>query len=189
MSSWNDRRARKARLLLRPAMTATLGGRWADIGCGDGVFTRLLVEWLAPGSTVVAVDRDQGALRRLVQALPAQARTAVQPLRADFTQPLSLPDPAPLDGLLLANSLHFVRQKEPVLTQLVGLLRPGGAVIIIEYNADRGNGAVPYPLRDERCLALMRATGLHEAYIVTREPSSFLGEIYTAMAVKDTTAD
>lgn len=177
--SWDDRRAAKARLLLRPAITAGLGGRWADIGCGDGVFTRLLLEWLTPASTVLAIDQDPGALRRLLQALPAGQQARVQSLQADFTQPLALPDP--LDGLLLANSLHFVGNKLPLLTALVNLLRPGGTAIIIEYNAARGNWAVPHPFRDETCLQLMKDAGLHRAQIVNREPSSFLGEIYTAV--------
>jgi SAM-dependent methyltransferase len=120
----------------------------------------------------------------LVQTLPAAQRAAVQTVQADFTQPLPLPDPVPFDGLLLANSLHFVRNKRPVLTHLVNLLRPGGTVVIIEYNAARGNWAVPHPLRDETCVQLMTDAGLHAAHIVNREPSSFLGEIYTACAIK-----
>ena len=180
--SWDDRRAAKARLLLRPAITAELGGHWADIGCGDGVFTHLLLEWLVPASTVIAVDQEPSALRRLLQALPPGQQARVQTLQADFTQPLNLPDP--LDGLLLANSLHFVRQPLPVLTALVNLLRPGGTAIIIEYNAAHGNWAVPHPFREETCLQLMANAGLHHAQIVNRAPSSFLGEIYTAVGEK-----
>lgn len=180
--SWDDRRAAKARLLLRPAIMAGESGQWADIGAGDGIFTQLLLEWLTPGSRVVAVDRDGGALRRLTQGLTAANRARVETVQADFTQPLALP--AALDGLLCANALHFVREPLPVLTPLVTRLRPGGKVIIIEYNAARGNWAVPHPFRDSTCLQLLTAAGLTRAQIVTREPSSFLGEIYTATAVK-----
>lgn len=181
--SWDDRRAAKARLLLRPAITAGLGGRWADIGAGDGTFTQLLLEWLPPESRVVAVDRDASALQRLAQALTPTDRARVETLQADFTQALSLS--AAVDGLLFANALHFVREPLPVLTQLVTQLRPGGTVIIIEYNAARGNWAVPHPFLDTTCLQLLTAAGLTRAQIVTREPSSFLGEIYTATAVKE----
>ncbi len=192
MRSWDNRRANKARLLLRPAITTGMGGRWADIGCGDGIFTRLLLEWLTPGSTIVAVDKDEGALRRLTQELSAAQRAAVRAVQGDFTQPLPLSASSsfpgsthgPFDGLLLANSLHFVRNKLPVLTHLVSWLRPGGTALIIEYNAAHGNWAVPHPFRDESCLQLMADAGLNGAYIVHREPSSFLGEIYTASAIK-----
>jgi trans-aconitate methyltransferase len=98
-------------MLLSPALAQTTGV-WADLGCGDGVFTRLLAEWLPAGSLVYAVDRDAAALRRLQQALAGSNRGVTVLLRqADFTHPLDLP---PLDGMLLANSLHFVRHKEPL---------------------------------------------------------------------------
>lgn len=183
---WDNRRANKARLLLRPAIAAAMSGRWADVGCGDGIFTRLLLEWLAPTSKVVAVDRDAGALERLMREVDSSHINRVQTVVADFTVMHSLAELGPFDGLLFANSLHFVRDPLPVLRQWVSLLRPGGVLIIIEYNAARGNGAVPHPFRDERCLQLMDDVGLQRAQIVNREPSSFMGEIYTATARKVT---
>src|SRR2546426_9988916 len=80
------------------------GGRWADLGAGEGAFTRALADVLGPEAHVVAVDKDAGALR----ATGSGFETRV----ADFTKPLDLRD---LDGVLMANSLHFVRDKEPVL--------------------------------------------------------------------------
>ncbi|MCB0105423.1 MAG: class I SAM-dependent methyltransferase [Caldilineaceae bacterium] len=183
MRSWDNRRASKARLLLRPAISAAMGGRWADVGCGDGVFTRLLLEWLAPGSTVVAIDRDGEALRRLQEQLPPGQQGQVQTVQADFTETRAIAHLAPFDGLLFANALHFVRDPLPVLRRWVPLLKEGGTVIIIEYNAARGNWAVPHPFRDATCLQLMHDAGLDEAQIVNREPSSFMGEIYTATSV------
>lgn len=185
MGSWDKRRASKAQLLLRPAISPALGGRWADVGCGDGVFTRLLLEWLAAESAVVAVDRDAGALRRLEEQLAPRQRAQVQTIAADFTDPQAFTHLGPFDGVLFANSLHFVRDKLAVLRQWVPLLRNGGTLIIIEYNAARGNWAVPHPFRDTTCLQLMTNAGLHNAQIVNREPSSFLGELYTARAVKE----
>jgi len=38
---------------------------WADLGCGDGIFTRALAESLAAGSTIHAMDRDRAALRKI----------------------------------------------------------------------------------------------------------------------------
>ena len=79
-------------------------------------------------------------------------------------------------GLLLANSLHFVRDKQAVLAQLVELLAPGGQLLLVEYNATRGNGAVPYPLDDAGVFCRWPGRwGLREVRIVKRVPSSFLG--------------
>jgi SAM-dependent methyltransferase len=95
---------------------------------------------LPVGSQVYAVDRDAAALRRLQQALAGSTSGVTVHLRqADFTHPLDLP---PLDGLLLANSLHFVRHKESTVRTLVSLLKPAGRLVVVEYNTWRGHGAV-----------------------------------------------
>jgi trans-aconitate methyltransferase len=181
MDSWlqhNTRRLDKARLLLEPGITG-MGGVWADIGCGDGVYTYLLFELLQPGSEVHAIDQSQSSLHQLQQNLAGRISADKQhPIRADFTRSLSLP---PLDGMILANALHFVRHKAPVLKQLVTLLKPGGWVVVIEYNTSRGNSAVPYPLDEAGFLRLAGEVGLRHPRLVTRAPSSFLGEMYTGM--------
>jgi ubiquinone/menaquinone biosynthesis C-methylase UbiE len=183
MNNWLEREARrlnKARRLLEPGL-AGCGGVWADLGCGDGVFTYWLHMLLAPGSTIYAVDKDRQALRQMRQHLAESVpEAAVQPVLADFSQPLSLP---PLDGLLLANSLHFINTKETVLSRLAALLKPGGRLLVIEYNTGRGNYAVPYPLAEADFLALAGRVGLVEARIVAKAPSSFLGEMYTGLAL------
>ena len=83
----------------------------------------------------------------------------------------------------MANSLHFVADKAPVLAGLVRLLKPGGRLIVVEYNTSRGNPAVPYPLDDQGFLRLAAQVGLREAHILSRIPSSFLGEMYAGMGL------
>lgn len=122
------------------------GGVWADVGSGSGAFTLALAELLGPGGEIYSVDRDRGALRAQERTMQAQfPQTVVHYLAADFTQPLKLP---PLDGIVLANALHF--QKYPaqgrVIQRLKSYLRPGGRLILVEYNVDHGNTWVPYPL-------------------------------------------
>src|SRR5262245_29380664 len=76
---------------------------WADLGCGDGTFTRALAELLAAGSTIHAMDLDGSALRRIPSM---QNRVRIATHRGDFTnQPWPFAD---LDGILMANSLHYV---------------------------------------------------------------------------------
>ncbi|HMR64754.1 MAG TPA: methyltransferase domain-containing protein [Anaerolineae bacterium] len=182
MSRWFDRAARridKAQRLLEPAIVGA-GGVWADLGCGEGVFTMLLTTLLPPDSVIYAVDRNPAALQVLEGTLiERQGEITVHTRLADFTQPLELP---PLDGLLLANSLHFVNPKQPVMARLVEQLKPGGRLIIIEYNTNRGNSAVPYPLADRDFLTLAAEVGLQAPQLVARQPSTFLGEMYTGLA-------
>lgn len=183
MTTWIEREARrldKARLLLRPGVEGG-AGTWADLGCGEGIFTYLLCQWLQPDSHIYAVDKNRRSLQALARHLAASCPDGiVWPVQADFTRPLTLP---PLDGLVMANSLHFVKEKRPVLRHLVRLLKPGGRLIVVEYNTRRGNMAVPYPLNELDFLNLAQEAGLQKPRILTRVPSSFLGEMYAGQAV------
>jgi ubiquinone/menaquinone biosynthesis C-methylase UbiE len=180
-SGWAEREARriqKAVTLLRPGIPGP-GGVWADIGCGDGIFTLALYTLIQSESEIYAVDRNQLALDALARHfVESYASARLHTLHADFTRQLRLP---PLDGIVTANALHFVRDKAPVLSGLMHLLKPGGRLIVVEYNTNRGNPAVPYPLADQEFLALAAQVGLHEARILSRIPSSFLGEMYAGM--------
>lgn len=181
MSPWpNNRRLRKAHTLLRPAIEAEVAGVWADLGCGDGAFTYWLATFLPAGSRLYAVDKAAHQLRSLQRNFATlELNVSVEPRLADFTQPLTLP---PLNGLVMANSFHFVRPKEPALRQVASLLKPGGRLVLVEYNTNRGNSAVPYPLDETAFLELVARVGLAEARIVARAPSTFLGEMYTGVA-------
>jgi ubiquinone/menaquinone biosynthesis C-methylase UbiE len=165
--------------LLRPAVAP--GGLWADIGAGEGAFTLALADLLGPGGRIVAVDRNGGALRSNEAAVlgrfPASALTTVT---ADFTRQIA--GLADLDGLVAANSLHYVprdRQME-VVRALAGHLRPGGRFVVIEYDADRGNPWVPHPFSFPSWERLAAAAGLVDTRRIGRVPSRFLGAIYSA---------
>jgi SAM-dependent methyltransferase len=163
--------------LLRPGIPAG-GGYWADLGAGEGAFTLALAELLGPGARLIAVDRDGRALERLRTNVTRRfPDTRLTTLTADFTRPLDLP---PLDGLLMANSLHFVERQEPVVTRLAGLLRPGGRFLLVEYNVDRGNHWVPFPLSFASWQALAERCGLPRPRLLASRPSRFLSEIYAA---------
>jgi ubiquinone/menaquinone biosynthesis C-methylase UbiE len=182
-NSWGEHEPhhlKKAQALLQPSVQRA-SGTWADLGCGEGIYTYLLTTMLHSGSEVFAVDKNRLALRTLTRNLGEGNRgVSIQTVHADFSQPLSLP---PLDGLVMANSLHFVKKKRPVLAQLVKLLKPGGRLVVIEYNTDRGNYAVPHPLDEREFLFLAEAVGLRETRILIKVPSTFLGEQYTGMGL------
>jgi ubiquinone/menaquinone biosynthesis C-methylase UbiE len=178
MTAWAEREARrisKAIRLLQPGVPAQ-GSVWADVGCGDGIFTFALYTLIRPAGVIYAVDRDSNALAALTRHFAeSYPKAALHPICADFTQKLKLPA---LDGTVMANSLHFVMDKAPVLSRLIRLLKSGGRLIIVEYNTNQGNPAVPYPLDDQNWLKLAAQVGLREARIVSKIPSSFLGEMY-----------
>jgi precorrin-6B methylase 2 len=160
---------------------AARDGVWADLGAGRGAFTAALRALLGPAATIHAVDRDGAAVRQLAR-MAAAPGAAVVPQQADFTMPLQLP---PLDGMLMANALHFVRNQREVLAALVAYLRPGGRVLLVEYDLERPTSWVPFPVPPARFTELAMAAGLSSPRTVgmRRSPSSGIA-MYAAVAVK-----
>ncbi|HEV8402480.1 MAG TPA: class I SAM-dependent methyltransferase [Candidatus Limnocylindrales bacterium] len=164
--------------LLRPAVRP--GGTWADIGAGEGAFTLALADLLGPAGRIVAVDRDGSALARNTEAVRTRfAQVAIETLVADFRRPLALP---PLDGLVAANSLHFVAraQQVEVVAALAACLAPGGRFVVVEYDADHGNPWVPHPFSYGSWERLAASAGLRDTRPIGRVASRFLGGIYSA---------
>ena len=158
-----------------------MGGVWADLGSGSGAFTLALAELLSPTGRIYSVDKDSSVLKRQEQAMRQFVPTMnVTYLTADFTRPLSLPQ---LDGVVMANSLHFVRKKDDVLQRVASYLRPGGRLLLVEYNVDRGNIWVPYPFSYETWEMLARKNGFVETRLLEKRSSSFLNEMYSAMSL------
>ena len=174
---------RDAVALIRDAMPTPRGRLWADFGAGDGTFTLALAELLGADSRIYAVDRDASALAAM-DLRRSTARANVIPVVADLLGVVALPDlgDSLLDGALFANSLHFIRETEDVLTRLVSLVKPGGRVIIVEYDHRRANPWVPYPISSGRLAALAERAGLSPPVVTATRRSAYTGELYVAAA-------
>jgi ubiquinone/menaquinone biosynthesis C-methylase UbiE len=156
------------------------GGVWADLGSGTGAFTLALAELIGPSGQIHSVDTRRDALRSQEQAMRARfPRMAIHYRVGDFARRLDLP---PLDGVVMANSLHFQREKDPVVRLVRSYLRPGGRLIVVEYETDRGNPWVPYPFSYRTWERLARRNGLVGTTLLMTRPSRFLGQIYSAVS-------
>jgi ubiquinone/menaquinone biosynthesis C-methylase UbiE len=156
------------------------GGVWADLGSGTGAFTLALADLIGPTGEIYSVDKDRGSLKEQERAMRARfPEVVVHYLAADFSRKLELP---PLDGVVMANSLHYQRDKDAVLHMVRGYLRPGGRLLLVEYNADRGNPWVPYPLSYSTWEMVARRNGFAETKLLARVPSRFLNEMYSALS-------
>lgn len=145
-----------------------IGGTWADFGAGDGNFTLALREMVGMNAVIYAVDRDN----RDLDALKARVSGDVKLIQADFTQPLNLP---PLDGVIMANALHFVRDQAAMLRQIHGCLKLGGRLILVEYDFKLPRPYVPHPIAQTRFAALVESVGFEDARVVGERVSPSSG--------------
>jgi ubiquinone/menaquinone biosynthesis C-methylase UbiE len=155
------------------------GGRWADLGAGEGAFTLALAELLGARAHITAVDKDARAVSGIGDEMSRRfPGVAVTTMAADFTRPLKLDG---LDGVLMANSLHFVRDKAPVLALIRGMLQPHGRLIVVEYGSDSGNPWVPHPFSYASWVRMAAQAGFGGTRLLRTIPSRHLGSIYSAV--------
>lgn len=175
--------------LIEGAIPRVGGTTWADVGAGDGTFTRALAEVLGPGSRIYAIDRDAAALATL-ERRARRAAIDVVPVVADFTRPFEMPGlgDRELDGMLIANALHYVEDPEPVLGRLVEAVRSGGRVVIVEYDRRRANRWVPFPIAPDRLSELAASAGLSTPIVTATRSSAYGGDLYVAAADRMTDA-
>ncbi|MBS1745293.1 MAG: methyltransferase [Bacteroidetes bacterium] len=128
--------------LLQHPVTNTKSN-WADLGCGEGLFSLALSHLLPPGSYVNAIDKNVQALKNVV----VKDGIHLKKYALDFIQE-ELPVKE-LDGILMANSFHYVRNREKFINKVFQSLKRDGSLIFVEYDTDTPNNWVPYPVSFE----------------------------------------
>lgn len=171
--------------LLEDAITDR-GGLWAELGAGEGNFTLALADLLGSDAHITAVDRDAAALKRLSERMGKRAGKRVETKVGDFTRPLGL---SGLDGIVMANSLHFVRDKAPVLESVHKMLRPGATLIVVEYGTNTGNPWVPHPFTYERWEKMAAQAGFVKTRLLRTIPSRYTGSMYSAVSYAPSSAN
>lgn len=168
--------------LIHPA-SLDKSGSWADLGAGSGSFTFALREVIGPTANIHVVDKDRSGLGQLEREYQTRfgSTNNLHLMVGDFSRPLDLP---PLDGVIAANSLHYFKDKVKVLRHIKSFLKPGGKLIVIEYNVDSGNPWVPYPFSFPTFRKLALESGFIEPRLLATHPSRFLREFYSAITHK-----
>jgi ubiquinone/menaquinone biosynthesis C-methylase UbiE len=132
-----------------PAKSHT--SQWVDLGSGTGTFTQALANLLGSGSKIIAIDKES---QRIQSANP---EVAIEFIKQDFEK--KLPELPPLDGVLMANVLHYVKDQTSFIKQLSKLLKADGRLILVEYDTDISNAWVPYPITYTRLHTILTEAG------------------------------
>ena len=166
-------------LINHPQISAGVATTWADLGSGTGLFTNALASLLMPGSRIYAVDKEVDVFKTTRHA----KEIALEKIKADFTKDiLNVHD---LDGILMANSLHFVSKKVDLLNTLRKYFNGKGTFLIVEYDTDKSNPWVPYPISFHSLRKLFTSLGFDHIEKVNHLPSRYgHGYIYSALVTQ-----
>jgi trans-aconitate methyltransferase len=151
---------------------------WADLGAGSGLFTQSLSLCLPPGSVVHAVDKL--SVVKKIKLTTQVVRLITH--QKDFVNEAL--DFEVLDGIVMANSLHYVDDKISFIERLKKNLKATGRLIIVEYDMNVSNSWVPYPIRFADLSLLSIKCGFSSVTKLFEVPSVYHNAmIYSALLI------
>jgi len=128
-------------------LAAPAGWRWADVGCGNGAFTELVVQRCAPAE-VCGIDPSPQ------QIAFARQRFAGAPVRFVEGDAMALPWPdASFDAATSALVIFFVPEPARCVAELARVVRPGGSVST--YAWDIVGGGFPFALLQDEVARIL----------------------------------
>lgn len=123
------------------------------------------------------MDRERRALASIE---PSQHDVSIVTHAGDFT---ALPWPfANVDGILMANSLHYVDEPLEFLRRCLSAMRRQ-RLLLVEYDTERANRWVPHPISKVRAVQLFVAAGLSSVVALGTTSSVYRdADIYALLA-------
>jgi ubiquinone/menaquinone biosynthesis C-methylase UbiE len=112
-----------------------------DLGCGDGGVTKLILDRLqaARQSCIYAIDHSAAAIKEAIANIGDRKEVAVKFIQGDAAN-LREKLAGDVDAVVYCNSIHYVPDKEKLLSQIKGSLKPGG---ILAFNSSFFEGGQP----------------------------------------------
>lgn len=155
----------EAKKLIDAAIPDSPTEHWADLGCGSGTFTYAVAELLGKGSRILAIDK-------LTQYL-AKERAQVEITFSQLDAEHMTRDKGEFDGIIMGNTLHYIKDQSSFLQRLHPWLKSNGKLVLVEYNTDRSNQWVPYPVSFEKAESLLKQAGFKAITKIGERPSQY----------------
>jgi len=150
---------------------------WADLGAGTGLFTTALSVLLNDDSIIYAIDTNANDLS-IINVRPT---VTLKKIQCDFVDDDW--NTESLNGILIANALHFVKEKQEFLKRVNEKLTTNGRIVIVEYEMDQANSWVPYPVGFKKMSELLSMAGFSTIQRLKEVPSVYDNRmIYSVMA-------
>lgn len=122
-----------AALDLKPGMAV------ADVGAGTGLFTRLFAEKVGPSGKVYAVDISKPFLKHIADDAKRNHQDQIETVLGSQDS-TNLPENS-VDVVFLSDVYHHFEKPEKSLASIHKGLRPGGKLVVIEFDRVEGRSS------------------------------------------------
>lgn len=130
---------------------------WLDLGSGWGAFTLALRDIGGNSISIISVDQDKSILETQQSNFERQfPQTNISYINQDFTKEIPVIN---VGGILMANSLHYIKDQMAFINRIKFMLPKNGRLIIIEYDTDVSNFWLPYPISYNKLRELLKNCG------------------------------
>ena len=117
------------------------GQRIIDLACGTGGVTKIIADRLkdAKDSVVIGIDHSASALKQAVEELNDRTNAVVEFVQSRM-EDISDSVKERADTVILCNAIHYIPDKDSLLTEIFNTLKPGGK---LAFNTTFYEGAHP----------------------------------------------
>lgn len=161
--------------LIPPGSIVAKPQYWLELGCGTGTFTYALAHRLPANSSILAIDRS-------VQQLHSTADVSITFQQADMRQ---FTPTKPVNGVLLANSLHYVEEQELFLKKMMQWFQQDIQILLIEYDTEQSSHWLPWPVSKQKVASFANRMSLSITFLGQRASVYQRSQIYSAQLVSN----
>jgi SAM-dependent methyltransferase len=115
------------------------GAAVADVGAGTGLYTMLFSAAVGPRGKVYAVDIAAPFLAHIARRAAAAGARNVEVVRGT-ARSIALPR-ASVDLVFVCDTYHHFEHPQDTLASIRRALRPGGALVVVDYRREPGKSA------------------------------------------------
>jgi ubiquinone/menaquinone biosynthesis C-methylase UbiE len=108
----------------------------ADIGAGTGLFARRFADIVGPEGKVYAVDISRPFLDHIAREARQRGHAHIQTIQG--TQDSTNLPAGSVDAAFLSDTYHHLEQHERILASIHRALRPGGRLVVVEFDRRKG---------------------------------------------------
>lgn len=141
------------------AMQITPGMTVADLGAGTGYFLPHLARAVGPTGKVLGLDVEPDMVRYMTERAARQKLANVQAKQVPYDDPQLAA--GSVDRILIVDTWHHIPARDRYAAKLSAALRPGGAVVVVDFTLDSLRGPPKqHRIRPEEVAAELRAGGM-----------------------------